>query len=393
MACCYNIEASKEMKISKVLCSGLTEGMNFLYCLSNYPFSSNCYKNELSIYFYAYVNNSEGKYTEPKEVEINLKNEVNFDSEKRTTIIIPGYLNVRTTSWISSMVKELHKFQNQDTNVIVVQWFKNIIYSTAAKAVDEVANKTANMLRTIFKKNGKPKFLHIIGHSLGAHIAGLTALKLKDTWFVDRVTGLDPARPILNNEKNATYKLNKDCANFVDVIHSNSDEHESTFGFYEPMGHIDFYPNGGDHQPSCINKPREKIIYDDDLIDCFKSATTFDYEYKLILNFIHRISNGSNMICDHQMSARYFIESFHKNKRYFATKIENFKQLSEIAKKELSCHDQNNCKANETCAEMGIHAENYSKYRQGIYLLKTNCSSDNPKPFTLLSQWFNIYKN
>lgn len=83
--------------------------------------------------------------------------------------------------------------------------------------------------------------MHIIGHSLGAHIAGLTAKKLKEkfNWNVDRVTGLDPAKPYFNiGDEFGKYRLDKSHAKFVDVIHTNCDPNTSTLGLYDALGMV-----------------------------------------------------------------------------------------------------------------------------------------------------------
>jgi len=40
---------------------------------------------------------------------------------------------------------------------------------------------------------------------------------------------------------------------FVDVIHSDvrNGPIDSSLGLQRPCGHVDFYPNGGKHQPGC----------------------------------------------------------------------------------------------------------------------------------------------
>lgn len=66
-------------------------------------------------------------------------------------------------------------------------------------------------------------FLHLIGHSLGAHICGMAAKELKkrrNKWMVRRITGLDPAQPCFRNTDPSIH-LNKNDAPFVDVIHTN----------------------------------------------------------------------------------------------------------------------------------------------------------------------------
>lgn len=83
---------------------------------------------------------------------------------------------------------------------------------------------------------------HLVGHSLGAHIAGQTARLLKkDGITVQRVTGLDPAHPCFENET-ASLRLRKSDAEFVDVIHTNSDQGDNrgNFGSYNLMGNYCF---------------------------------------------------------------------------------------------------------------------------------------------------------
>ena len=69
--------------------------------------------------------------------------------------------------------------------------------------------------------------------------------------FIFVASGLDPARPNFEgNDPEA--RLDKSDANFVDVIHTNS----APFlfggaGYRGQLGHVDFYPNGGEHQPGC----------------------------------------------------------------------------------------------------------------------------------------------
>ncbi|GFU66684.1 pancreatic lipase-related protein 3 [Trichonephila clavipes] len=61
------------------------------------------------------------------------------------------------------------------------------------------------------------KTIHLIGHSLGAHIAGYAGERLPN---LGRITGLDPAGPYFRNVAN-NVKLDTADATFVDVIHSN----------------------------------------------------------------------------------------------------------------------------------------------------------------------------
>lgn len=67
--------------------------------------------------------------------------------------------------------------------------------------------------------------------------------------------GLDPAYPYYQNTDESGH-LDPSDGVFVDVIHTDSGELfngtiGAGFSFSEPLGHIDFYPNGGHRQPGC----------------------------------------------------------------------------------------------------------------------------------------------
>lgn len=65
--------------------------------------------------------------------------------------------------------------------------------------------------------------LHLVGHSLGAHICGFAAKELKkrqNRWTVQRITALDPAQPCFRNV-DSSIQLHQTDAPLVDVIHTN----------------------------------------------------------------------------------------------------------------------------------------------------------------------------
>lgn len=83
--------------------------------------------------------------------------------------------------------------------------------------------------------------LHLIGHSLGAHICGFAAKELKkrhSKWLVQRITGLDPAQPCFRNT-DPTIHVHSNDAPFVDIIHTNGRFFTSLgLGFPEPIGNF-----------------------------------------------------------------------------------------------------------------------------------------------------------
>lgn len=81
---------------------------------------------------------------------------------------------------------------------------------------------------------------HIVGHGLGAHIAGQIGrfLKTKEV-LVQRITALDPAYPCFENTS-ASLRLRKSDANFVDVYHTNSEpgKNKGNLGIHDMIGII-----------------------------------------------------------------------------------------------------------------------------------------------------------
>ncbi|GBO39841.1 Lipase member I, partial [Araneus ventricosus] len=89
------------------------------------------------------------------------------------------------------------------------------------------------------------KGIHLIGHSLGAHMAGVAGRQISN---LERITALDPAGPLYYPIQ-VFPALSYEDANFVDVIHTSN--LTTGYGYHEPIGDMDFYPNGGNSQPQC----------------------------------------------------------------------------------------------------------------------------------------------
>ena len=68
---------------------------------------------------------------------------------------------------------------------------------------------------------------------------------------IDFILGIDPAGPRYKN----TYsflRLDETDAQSVVGIHTNGGKYYLfQFGILAPVGHVDFYPNGGKIQPGC----------------------------------------------------------------------------------------------------------------------------------------------
>lgn len=91
--------------------------------------------------------------------------------------------------------------------------------------------------------------VHVIGHSLGSHVAGFAGKRVKEMLGrkIERITGLDPAGPLFEPLP-ISNRLNSGDAQMVDIIHTDG----GVFGFFKPIGTVDFFANGGvPFQPGC----------------------------------------------------------------------------------------------------------------------------------------------
>ncbi|VEN45226.1 unnamed protein product [Callosobruchus maculatus] len=84
----------------------------------------------------------------------------------------------------------------------------------------------------------------IIGHSLGAHVAGLVGAALDGQ--LDHIIGLDPAWPLFPIDDKDS-RLDFGDAKYVQIIHTCA----GRLGFPVSIGHSDYYPNGGLAQEGC----------------------------------------------------------------------------------------------------------------------------------------------
>nr|CAD7463219.1 unnamed protein product [Timema tahoe] len=134
-------------------------------------------------------------------------------------------------------------------NVVVVDWSALCAgpwYSTAVGNSQVCGDYLALFLDYLIYSGMPLSTLHIIGFSLGAEVAGFTGRAIT-SGKLPRITGLDPAYPEYGR-RNPLGRLNTLDAEFVDVIHTDSGQ----LGFPNPIGHIDFFPNGGRRmQPGC----------------------------------------------------------------------------------------------------------------------------------------------
>lgn len=177
--------------------------------------------------------------------------------------------------------------------MITADWNRvasNLMYPMPAYLTVEVGSKIAKLLENLVNLAViDPSDIHVIGHSLGAHVSGACGAAF-NLGKIGRITGatrvgpldgfrdggregraygsesillltyvlsrnvalragLDPAGPGFEYVALRTDRLDFTDAEFVDVIHTAS----GTAGYSKSIGTVDFYPNGGQPpQPGCL---------------------------------------------------------------------------------------------------------------------------------------------
>ncbi|KAM8822853.1 lipase member H isoform 2-T2 [Spinachia spinachia] len=169
-----------------------------------------------------------------------------FNLSRPTAFVVHGYRPTGAPPiWIDHLVHLL--VEQRDMNVIVVDWNKgaaNLNYFLAVSYTREAAHNLTGFIATMQEGGASLSSLHLIGVSLGAHLAGYVGAHLHGR--IGRITGLDPAGPMFTGAP-AEERLDPSDAMFVDVLHTDM----NSFGLQGAHGHIDFYANGGADQPGC----------------------------------------------------------------------------------------------------------------------------------------------
>ncbi|KAM8961871.1 endothelial lipase [Pelodytes ibericus] len=238
------------------------------------------------------TNPEEGCFLNPGQDEC--LQQCSYNTTAKTFIVIHGWtMSGLFESWLHKLVFALQE-REQDANIIVVDWIflAHQLYPDAVNHTKMVGKDIALLMDWLQEKaNLSLANVHLIGYSLGAHVAGYAGNYVNGT--IGRITGLDPAGPMFEGVE-AHKRLSPDDADFVDVLHTYTREALGvSIGIQMPVGHIDIYPNGGDFQPGC------------GLSD--------------VLGAIAYGSIGDAVKCEHERSVHLFVDSLiNKDKESFA---------------------------------------------------------------------------
>ncbi|XP_061697134.1 phospholipase A1 member A [Syngnathoides biaculeatus] len=202
-----------------------------------------------------------------------------FNVMRPTKVIVHGYRALGSQPrWVLDLAEAL--LEVEDANVLIVDWVHgaSFAYNLAVDNYKEVAVHVSVLINQLQIYGCKLESFHFIGISLGAHVAGFVGTLFEGK--IGRITGLDPAGPMFKNADTFD-RLDPSDAQFVDAIHTDSDY----FGISIPVGHVDFFLNGGNDQTGCAQS-RFASVYGYVICDHMRAL----YVYMSALNSSCRLS-------------------------------------------------------------------------------------------------------
>lgn len=263
-----------------------------------------------------------------------------FSANKRTVFVVHGYLNSRNTDYMIYIKNAL--LQKEDSNVILVGWKKGAmspVYPNSAANTRVVGAEIAVTSKHLMSKVKLPREnLWCIGFSLGAHVCGFAGMGIK----FGRITGLDPAGPWFDG-RDEMARLNPNTADLVDVMHTDGNSLAIYYGLLTPLGHMDFYPNGGRDQPKCW--------------------TYLDKNETSMAGMDTGTFGDVSVSCSHMRAVKYFEHSVLHPSCFVARD-----RCSDVKKLPKSCTP-----CGGTCGVMGYEADKYSQH--GVFYLETGSRS------------------
>ncbi|XP_068968362.1 phospholipase A1-like [Bombus flavifrons] len=202
------------------------------------------YLNATNFTLYTRENPTDGDIMKPNDI-VSVQNS-HWNASKQTIIIIHGWIQ---GGLACEIVRDAF-LEVRDCNVIILDWSEisdYINYYEVIKFVPHIARYLASFINFMRIEAGlRTTNLKIIGHSLGAQIAGLSAREVGKSSRVAEVIALDPALPMFQ-DKQPGERVDKSDAENVQVLHTCA----GNLGMNISIGTSDFYANDGKRQPGC----------------------------------------------------------------------------------------------------------------------------------------------
>jgi len=279
--------------------------------------------------------------------------ESGFNPKATTKFIIPGFMSKFASYWKMPLIEAL--LYTEMCNVFLVDWQggDGPLYEQAVANTRVVGAEIALFIKNIQTRTRIPlDSIHLIGHSLGSHIAGYAGKRLNK---LGRITALDPAGPYFTNV-DPIVRLDKSDALFVDAIHTNAAPSRfQGFGLTNSIAHLDFWPNGGHLQPGCPDMGSA--------VWSFLSHLTLDYDG------LHDI------MCNHGRAIDLFISSIKHPECEMLGVVCDSLETYRNGKCEKCADDYSNCFI------MGVHADEHANYIKNDKSLNIFLDTTDTEPF------------
>ncbi|MBW4684077.1 MAG: hypothetical protein KME40_03050 [Komarekiella atlantica HA4396-MV6] len=178
---------------------------------------------------------------------INRSGRINSDAP--TYIVIHGYQstggnagnNYKPANWMGNIAQTIRQ-RESNANIILLDWEEGASSSWYPTSAGRTRN-VGNQLATYLINNGvDPIYTNLIGHSLGAHIAGFAGSAYRESTgrSIAQIVGLDPAGPGFEG-KAASDRLDPNDATRIVSLHTSE-----TLGYDDRLATLDIYVNWND---------------------------------------------------------------------------------------------------------------------------------------------------
>ena len=170
--------------------------------------------------------------------------------EREVIAVVHGWITDSEADWMQE-ARRVYKTRN--VNYVMVDWRQGAwaAYDQAVADTQITGRAIAYAFNELAQQGHRGPF-KCVGHSLGGHICSWAAkyaneMTRSGQWqfTFEHITGLDPAGPGFMRPKEG--RIDYTDAPFVDTIIT------SLTGLQVPVGHANFFVNGGRHQPQCVN--------------------------------------------------------------------------------------------------------------------------------------------
>lgn len=159
-----------------------------------FPLPRNVINTKFILYTEENPNEGQPLIAEDKDSILNS----NFQANRQIKFIIHGFIDTPLSNWVSEIKNELLQYSRQNQIgmlVIVVDWAGGSLplYTQATANTRLVGLELAYLIKKLRDEHGvRPEDIHLIGHSLGAHLAAYATERVSN---IGRITALDPAEP------------------------------------------------------------------------------------------------------------------------------------------------------------------------------------------------------